>query len=362
MAKNYLYQLNELNKIFCTGACEIVIQWKKGWIRNVGYVPGLNVDYAIYRSIRNVNGSSFFVADVDTQGDLELGLNVVLSIYYLSGRKGLVKFSGKKGFHFTQLVNPESRTWKAHAKEREAFLDLQSYFKATLEGMSQLINRTTTDEKIARENNLACLDPRMFDNRRIIRGLSPHLETGYFSVPVFPEEDTLEDILKRSRLESPMGIDDVVIPEFNLFGLARLSTEDKHSILRRESSSKNGPVEEKTHLPAFRLGDNDNVPTCIKRLLNKRGGNPTHPERFFLVSWLKRRGRSKDEILELIGDLEWQDYDPHVTKTQVDQIIKKDYLPDGLLSRISKGICSLPGQCRKCVMNSVCGGGEHDEH
>jgi hypothetical protein len=361
MDENYFYELDRLNKIFCKGYCEIAAQTRDYWKRDLDYVPNVSPKYSLYRSIWDSHGM-LFVVDADGYGDLKQAFYVMRAVYYLTGCNALVKFSGSKGFHVIQRIDAKSESWKKHADETNAFPNVESYLKATLEGMTRLIKNTTTDEKEARKKNLVCLDAKMFERKRLIRGFSVHLETGLYSVPVFPDEDELEDVLKRARLESPMGLDDVVIPEFNLFGLAQLSTKDKPSTLRRESPSEKTSVGEKTPSPAFRLKDEANVPSCIKLMLSKRNQNPNHSKRFFLVSWLSNQGYSREDILELIRSLGWTDYDSCVTETQVNQILGKDYLPDGLDKRIFKGICTLPDACKDCVMKSLSRGGDgHDD-
>lgn len=363
MDENSFYGLEKLNMDFCAGAREIAIQTNFGWKRNVKTVPALSSDYSIYRSVWNADGSMLFVVDVDSYGKFEQAFYVMRAVYYMMGRRALVKSSGNKGVHLTQRIDFNSESWKKHAGEISRFPNVQSYLKATLEGLTKEIKGTTTDEKTARKKKGVCLDRKMLDRKRVIRTFSVHLKTGLYSVPVFPDDDELDDVLERAKLNTSMRLETVEIPEFNLFGLARLPGEGRRSTLARESPPEKPPVEAETQPTTPRLKYEGDVPPCVKRLLSRKGGNPTHPERFFLVSWLNDRGHSKKEILELIRSLHWSDYDANVTDYQVGQIIQRGYLMPGPAKLIDEGICTLTGACKKCVMKSLSrGGDDRDVH
>lgn len=357
MNKDAFSKLHELNRGFCEGTIEYAIETETYFKRHLIAMPDPNPEIAVYRCVWNADGSLLFVIDVDAPGKLETAFYVAKAIYYLTGKKCLVKFSGHKGFHVAQHIDFNSESWKSHLDEINQFNSIQEYLKAVLRGITTVVDKTTTDEKIARKKGIPCLDLRMFEQKRLIRGFSYHLKSGLYSVPVF-DTDELEDVLKRAKLEAPLGIDEVVIPEFNLYGLAQLSTVGKHSTIRREPSSKNGPVEEKTHSPALRLEDNDNVPPCIEELLRRKAWNPRHFERLYLTIWLIKKKHSKEEILETIRGLGWSDYDPNVTDYQVGQIMQKGYIMPGPVKLIGEGICTLPSACKKCVMKSTRGGDE----
>jgi len=96
------------------------------------------------------------------------------------------------------------------------------------------------------------------------------------------------------------------------------------------------------------------VEPCIQRILEKR--NPSHIERFVLVTWLSDKFRKgvhirnvdKDslvrEICCYIEKLDWSDYDPRRTEYQVRNIIYKNI--NNMYShekRKQLGIC--PGYC-----------------
>ena len=179
---------------------------------------------------------------------------------------------------------------------------------------------------------LRCIDPTVpFDMARLIRipnSYNAKQHVGRWSIPLKSEELlswSWDEICERA--EQPRNT-------YHAYGNqgADLPIEQVHT---RNFNTFAKPMEFET----VKMGNIKILP-CLEQAACQVGSNPPHDARFSLVAYLAARlrrflpvervyGPQLDEHVERIGgyieSLQWADYDPSVTRYQVDNIVKRGY-------------------------------------
>ena len=173
--------------------------------------------------------------------------------------------------------------------------------------------------------NLSCNDPTVaFDTSGMIRiPNSYNSKRGCWSIPL-----TSEQILTMSH-------DDIVeLAQTPAKGYIEQEGKPVKITVAQKKSPFKKTVEKVEGLPDITLGDIIVLPCLAQAALGE--GNPTHKARFHLVTFLAARFRwffppaavdadTKAEHVERICSIieaqGWVDYNPHVTRTQVENIV-----------------------------------------
>lgn len=337
-SEDYLRELDQLNQQFCRNAAHFSYEGNEYYTANRTYLSTLTHDQSTYRSLLSGDGEELlFVLDLDYYGpDLSKAFRAAHQINELFG-PFFTKFSGQKGFHLISRITKHSRSWQNHRPERTVFSDIHTYFKHIAYGITKKVKDVTIHQEEARKKDQVWVDLTMYRKNKTIRTLCVHLKTGLFSVPISIEDD-LDTILERAALKTDMGINTVVIPDFNLYNIADP---------RDELNNTNGSIDQekiqgiqkhpKIHTTRF--------PPCLKKIIStKQPQQPNHFQRFFLATWTLRHNHTREDLLQFIKSLNWMNYDKHKTETQVDNIIKGGYRYPSCARINEEGLCD--SSCR----------------
>lgn len=197
-------------------------------------------------------------------------------------------FSGGKGFHVIIPVVP-----KFYSKIQ--LLRVQQFFK-------RILNLKTADEQIFR------------DVRRIIRIPGTYHING-----------NLCDVYGEFNEGKLLDIEKLAPPEYSKFDkVSNISTEEYNN-----SISHDFP--------------------CIEKLIkDKDYWYEHHPRNSFEPNWLIRfawvleqsyEGKSEDEIIDMIEEFNWDDYDPDKTKYNVRYILERGYAHPNCATLQDMGFC-----------------------
>lgn len=205
------------------------------------------------------------------------------------------QFSGKKGFHLIQFIRPG-----IHDKR-----ELKSY---------QLGIKLTL--------NLETLDSHIFGDRNRLFRIPNTRNNGRYCIPIRGDE-SLDEILRLSKKPRDW---DYSIPEY-VPSLQQLEPK----IQFKRNYEKRISIFKKDFSRIF-----IERPCLLSQSLND---NPDHWIRFALVSYLFSQGFDEAEIFELISKFNWRDFDPDITRYQIEHICSLPYSPPNCSTIKSKGYC-----------------------
>lgn len=359
-----LEELNTLNRLFCEGAKSIRLerppQAQGGetiW-QNTDSVPDISKEkVAVHRQIFSQDGTKIlFIPDLDFYGKsntvqrtYDAGVSL-LEVF----PKFFVKFSGNIGFHPMQQIDLTSRKWKDHAEERTPYLDrkrideinkeieklghtahdiskrkqlteekesiakrgLNLYLTHVLHAVSKHVKGLTVNQEIAKRQDKVWMDFKFRDDK-MIRGLCINFKSGDYSVSVDLKTDSVDDILERAALKTPIEQRKVEIPEFDLYGLA--DPNDEIPGLKDVLTAPIKPV-------AMPSGKGkvapENFYPCVKLALSLEPAQLNQDRAFFITTYLNKSGYTREEIIETFKKIFKQKFNQDTTTKQVDYILR----------------------------------------
>jgi len=159
--------LDPLNKAFFQGAVNVAWEYENGKYNRTK----MNWDAAKVPIFRSIIGKDhkLLVIDIDRQNDLDLAYSDAKTILASAETHfDFIKFSGAKGFHLIKKIN-----------EPVSFESLKNLALKYANGIE--------------------IDPCMFEKNRLVRGYCINNKTGWYSVACNPLNETLSEILDRSK-------------------------------------------------------------------------------------------------------------------------------------------------------------------
>jgi len=243
-----------------------------------------------------------FVFDLDCKTNLNKALEDTIVLVERLKKKSIpcsVIFSGSKGFHVYGLLKPKKLS-----------RDIATYYLAHLQrDLSKGIE--TVDAHL------------IGDLRRMIRVPNTMNNNHYCApLPTNFQKMTLEEILNYSTrirtrtLHFTRGILKSIPELVNIDFSQRISNETQ-SIAPQDTMSISS-------VPDMEILK-ELVRPCVFEAVTKP--NPPHIVRLDLVSELMFLGFSEDQVLEIIKDLDWEDFDERATKYQIKKIFEKKLKP-----------------------------------
>jgi len=241
-----------------------------------------------------------FVFDIDCKTNLNKALEDTILLVDRLKKKNIpcsVIFSGSKGFHVYGLLKPKKLS-----------RDIATYYLAHLQrDLSKGIE--TVDGHL------------IGDLRRMIRVPNTMNDNHYCApLPTNFQKMTPEEILNYSTrvrtrtLHFTHGILKS-IPELVDINFSQRISNEAQSIALQDTISSVPDIEILKEL----------IRPCVFEAVTKP--NPPHIVRLDLVSELMFLGFSEDQVLEIIKDLDWEDFDERATKYQIKKIFEKKLKP-----------------------------------
>jgi hypothetical protein len=253
-----------------------------------------------------------------------------------------------------QQIDLTSQKWKDHAEERTPFMDrkrideinkeleklgctvhdiskrkqlteekesiakrgLNLYLTHVLHAVSKHVKGLTVNQEVAKRQDKVWMDFKFRDDK-MIRGLCINFKSGDYSVPVDLKTDSVEEILERAALKTPIKLKKVEIPEFDLYGLA--DPKDEIPGLKDVITSPIKPVAVPTGKSKVEL---ENFYPCVKLALSLEPAQLSQDRAFFITTYLNKSGYTREEIIETFKNIFKQKFSFQITATQVDFILK----------------------------------------
>jgi hypothetical protein len=265
--------------------------------RFVELTNGLRPVYvALYDSSFTIDKAFF---DFDSELDLASAFEDVKAFIKRLEEHGypyIPLFSGRKGFHVYVLMKP----WAPPNLETA---------KAVLRDIQQNL-----------AGDLVTCDRQVFgDVKRLVRYPNTLNKTCY-CVPL-PRDFvgwSLHQIIDYAKSPHEVEYDVSCLPGVEAF------VDDVHEY--NSSSARLSPLHGAVDMPPSLQLVKPLLRPCVFEAITT-DPDPPHALRVALVSELMFYGWSKESILELIRRLRWSDYDSKKTKYQVEQIMRRGYLP-----------------------------------
>ncbi|MBI4029134.1 MAG: hypothetical protein HY376_02105 [Candidatus Blackburnbacteria bacterium] len=260
---------------------------------------------------------------VDYYIELNKSLNDLILSYTFLMEHGFDRlyadFTGGRGFHLFVPVLPKSYT-------REQLLDFQWGTKYAVEKQYKVELSTFCHDYVGRPKGLI----------RIPNSI--HEGTGLFCRPIDGELDcSIQEIVHRA--ENPRFVHR---NGYHKIDAAQFS-QDMGYRAKKQSHSQ------MTTLIPVTVQERPNfTPTVIKELFIERPclyaaisqGEPDHLARVYAVSYLNKKcGLSKEEVLYVLSQMNWNDFDATVSSYQINQIYETDYEPPRCSTMQEKSMC-----------------------
>lgn len=206
-------------------------------------------------------------------------------------------FSGQKGFHVYVLMKP----WRPPNTEtaRAILRDIQVKLAGSF---------TTADRHV------------FGDVRRLVRFPNTLNKTNYcVPLPYDFTSWTIEEIIRYAKEPHTIDYNIRDIPGIEAF------VDEVHDYIS-EDTGKLTPLHDFHDMPPRLHLIKELIRPCVFEAVTT-DPEPPHIVRMALVTELMYYGWSGDSIYELIRLLNWRDFDPKITKYQIDQIFRHRYLP-----------------------------------